>query len=35
MLITSDIVAGVADLSNWEGEYLGEVTSIELLVEER
>ena len=28
--ITSDIVGGVADLSNWEGEYLGEVTSIEL-----
>ena len=28
--ITADIAAGVADLPNWEGEYRGEVTSIEL-----
>ena len=28
--VSTDIVAGVADLPNWEGEYRGEVTSIEL-----
>ena len=28
--ITSDILDGVANLPNWEGEYLGEVTDIEL-----
>lgn len=27
---TTDIVNGVAELPNWEGEYRGEVTSIEL-----
>ena len=27
---TSDIVGGVAELPNWEGEYRGEVTTIEL-----
>ena len=28
--VMTDIVDGVADLPNWEGEYRGEVTSIEL-----
>ena len=29
---TSDITGGVAELPNWEGEYRGEVTTIELWV---
>ena len=28
--VSTDIVDGIADLPNWEGEYRGEVTSIEL-----
>ena len=28
--VSTDIVDGVAELPNWEGEYRGEVTSIEL-----
>ena len=28
--MTADIVDGIADLSNWEGEYHGDVVSIEL-----